>query len=92
MADKIARIKKEIKKVYKENAHGQVGGGKCDDCSRRLSPRKAYLIPGNKMWCEDCTDKFLNASYVDWSVALKNVNNYFGPGLPARIQDIADGQ
>lgn len=92
MESNIERIKEEIKKSYKQHAGRQVGGGKCDDCSGRLKKGQTYSIPGNRFWCEACTDKFLNASYVQWPVALKNINSYFGPGLPSHIQAIADGE
>jgi len=89
MEQKIERIKQAIKECYKKNAGGRVGGGICDSCNSPLSEGETYLC-ANQIWCESCTDKTLNADYIDWSKALKNINAYFGPGLPSYIQDIAD--
>lgn len=87
---KIDRIKVAIKESYRRQAGGNVGGGICHDCRCRLAKGETYLIAGNQLWCESCTDKFLSASYIEWPKALRDVNAYFGPGLPSSIQDIAD--
>jgi hypothetical protein len=89
---KIERIKVAIKESYRRQAGGNVGGGVCHDCRRRLVKGQTYLIPGNQLWCESCTDKFLSASYIEWPKALRDINAYFGPGLPSSIQDIADNR
>lgn len=83
------QVKIALKEWYKKSSGGKVRGGICDDCNSSLEPGKTYLRPGGYLCCESCTDAFLNADYIDWDQALKNLNRYFGPGIPKRIQDIA---
>lgn len=90
-SDRIERLRVEVKQHYHAQAGRDIGSGRCDDCSSPLTRGKAYRIPGNKLWCEACTDKFLHADYIDWPKALRNIQQWLGPGLPGHIVDIAEG-
>ncbi|KAF0225791.1 MAG: hypothetical protein FD133_749 [Erysipelotrichaceae bacterium] len=57
----------------------------CDDCNRPIR-QNFYLRPG-RISCENCTLSSL--SRADWESALKNMNFYFGPGVPPDILEQA---
>ena len=86
LENRINEVKKNLKDWYRSNAKGKVGGGICDDCNGPLTSGKTYLRPGNYLTCESCADAFLDADYIKWEDALKNLNSYFGPGIPETIQ------
>jgi hypothetical protein len=61
--------------------------GVCDDGNEPLRPGEGFLRPGNYLCCELHTDSFLCDS--DWDRALRNLEGYFGPGLPDHIKLLA---
>lgn len=59
----------------------------CDDGNEPLRPGEGFLRPGNYLCCESHTDSLL--CNTDWVQALKNLEGYFGPGLPDHIKSLA---
>jgi len=57
----------------------------CDDCNQPVK-QNIYLRPG-RISCENCTQKLLGST--NWESALKNMDAYFGPGVPKDILDLA---
>ena len=57
----------------------------CDDCNQPVK-QNIYLRSG-RISCEYCTQRLLGS--VDWGSALKNMDAYFGSGVPTDILDQA---
>jgi hypothetical protein len=78
----------ELKAWYRERAvawwHSTTAqDAVCDDGGEPLQPGSGFLRPGGGLCCEAHTDWLL--CNADWPKALKDIQGYFGPGLPESI-------
>ena len=76
-----------LKTWYRATADGRTGQGVCDDCNGYLAAGKTYFRPGGYLCCEGCTDALFG--YVNWDRAIKDIDGYFGPGVPEDIKTLA---
>jgi len=58
----------------------------CDECRKPLK-MNPFKTP-NHVYCENCTNSLLGNT--SWTSALKNLNLYFGPGVPQDIIDYSE--
>ena len=58
-------------------------GNICDDCRR---PAKGLNLRPGHLCCDNCVNIALGTA--DWETALKDMNAYFGPGVPENILEM----
>jgi len=60
----------------------------CDDEGEPVAKGEGYKT-GRRLLCERCTDERLS-KHVNWEEALRDLNKWFGPGVPPALQSQAD--
>lgn len=66
--------------------------GRCDAyCDREGEPvaKGEGYKTGRRLLCERCTDVLLT-KHADWEQAVRDLNKWFGPGVPPKLQSQAD--
>ena len=88
------RVGIAMKAWYRERAKQWWRGspkqsGICDICNADLSRGEGYLRPGDYLCCERCTNNALTMTDAEWEKALRDIQGYFGPGIPLDIVRLA---
>ena len=60
----------------------------CDDEGEPVAKGEGYKT-GRRLLCERCTDECL-MKHADWEQAIRDLNKWFGPGVPSELQSQAD--
>lgn len=60
----------------------------CDDEGEPVAQGQGYKT-GRRLLCERCADERLT-KHVDWEQAVRDLDNWFGPGVPRHLKDHAD--
>ncbi|MEQ8156217.1 MAG: hypothetical protein ABRQ25_15245 [Clostridiaceae bacterium] len=84
----VKKVYLALKAWYLVNAtYDGIGKSICDSCKRKLNTGSAvYYTESKYLLCQNCIENMLNNA--DWEKALKNLEGYFGLGLPKHILEL----